>query len=128
MISVVAIFSIAVFLVALHFSGALRAGVAILPVARGALNTIQNQALGDDEKERAIQRATVRLARSLVSIVIRSAFTLAVSLVPLVAAEYFGWADIDEVIAFLSRWDVILIVSVAIIAGYILKSKLWPSR
>ena len=38
-----------------------------------------------------------------------------------------GLVGIDDVILYLSRWDVILIVSIVIIAGYVIGTRLWPS-
>lgn len=128
MIILVATLSIALFMIALHFTGIIRVAAGILPVVRASLSTINDAQLDDDKKEQAIQAASLFLAKSFFSILLRSLLTLAISALPILGAHYAGLVELDASTAFLSRWDVILVATAIIVIGYIVGTRLWRSK
>lgn len=128
MIAATALASIVAFLVALWLSGVVRVGAGVVATAQGAVATMRDQALDDRAREKAVQGASLRLMGAFVSIVVRGALTFAVSFVPIWLASVAGLASIAEVTEFLARWDVIVIGSAVIVAGWLLWRRVWPSR
>ena len=124
----VAALATVVFLLSFHWLRIVDVGRRIIDVSRRASTIISDPDLDDLEKEKAVQGATLDLAKGFVSIVVRSAAAVALSFVPMYLADYFDFVPTEQVIAFLSRWDVIAILSAAIILFFLLRSRLWPSR
>ena len=124
MIAATAIASIVLFIAAQWLFGVARAGVGVLGVAGRAMAAMGDEALGDEAREKTMQRAAIELLRALVSIVFRSALALLASLLPIWLASSTGWAGTDDVFRFLSRWDVLVVASIVIIAGYFILTRL----
>jgi hypothetical protein len=128
MIVVTAAASIGVFLVALWLSGVVPASASALAIARSALGALRDTGLDDAAREQAVQRASIRLTVIFVSILVRGAVAIGASLLPIWLANAAGLAASDQVIDFLSRWDVIVIASIVIVLGYLLRIWLWASN
>jgi hypothetical protein len=127
-IVLVAFVSVLLLAVALDRVGVVRIATAAMGTAQGAVGVMQDSSLDDRAREQAMQRASIRLLGHLVSIVVRAAIALVVSLIPIAIADRSGLASATSVIAFLSRLDVIAIASVAVIGGYLIRIRLWPSN
>ena len=125
MIAAAGIASIVLFLIALWRLGLVRIAQGALATAQGALTTMRDPALDDAAREKAVQAASLRLMGTFASIVLRGALALGVSLLPIWLADLAGLAASGEVIFFLSRWDVIAVASVVIVAGYVVRVRLW---
>jgi len=128
MIAATAIASMGVFLGALRLSGLLRIGAEILVIAKGALASMRDPSLDDEAREAHARRAAVRLFGGFVSIFLRSVLTLLAAFLPIWAASLTGAVEIAEVLAYLARWDVIVVATVVIVVGYLGWRRLWPSR
>ncbi|HEU0222424.1 MAG TPA: hypothetical protein VFR34_09500, partial [Paracoccaceae bacterium] len=77
--------------------------------------------------ERAVQAASLRLFGALAGILWRSALALGGSMLVVVAGDRLGLAPEAEVVAFLSRLDVILGLTIVITLGWLGGRRLWPS-
>ena len=128
MIALVAFVSVLLLAIALDRVGVVRVATAAMGTAQGAVAVMQDGSLDDSAREQAMRQASVRLLGHFASIVGRVALALVVSFVPVAIADRSGLASVPSVIAFLSRIDVIAIASVAMIVGYLIRIRLWPSN
>ncbi len=128
MIVVVAVFSIATFIIALWLFRIVPLGTKAVLVSKDAVSTIWNNDHDDMAREKATQKASIMLMGILFSILYRSVLTLAASLLPIWLADWLGWAKSEEVTAFLFRFDVISISSVVLMIVYFAGKKLWLSK
>lgn len=118
MVYFAAFLAVFVFAVALELFGAMRAGTEAIATSRSAAGAIGDSSLSDDEKERALQRASVALARGFVSIGLRSAAALGAGFVVLFAFDVTGLASLSAATAWLGTWEAIVAVTVIIVFGY----------
>jgi len=125
MIPAVGIASILLFLVALWLLRLVPTAAGALATAQGAVAAMRDPALDDMAREKAVQAASLRLMGAFASIVARGALSLGASLLPIWLADLTGLAAVGAVIDFLSRWDVIVIATVVILAGYVIRVRLW---
>ncbi len=128
MIPAISIVSIVVFIGALWGSDVARVGAGALTTTQGAIAAMRDESLNDEAREKAVQRASLQLMGAFASILVRGGLTLMVSILPLWLASLAGLAEIEEVMHYLSRWDVIIIASVVITVGYVVWMRPWPSR
>ncbi len=125
MIAAAGIASIVLFLIALWRLGLVRVATGAAATAQGALAVMRDPALDDAAREKAVQTASLRLMGIFVSIVWRGGLSLGISALPIWLADLSGLAASGAVIDFLSRWDVIGIASAVIVAGYVVRVRLW---
>ena len=104
----------------------------IVPVARDAIGTLQGTMaqlrdpdLDDLAREKAAQSAGIKLIGSAFSLLLRSVVALAAAAIPLWLADLAGIMPLSSSIAFLERWDVILVTSVIMIALWFGWSRFW---
>lgn len=126
MILAITVFAILIFLVAFRATGLIAAAKTAVTTANGAMATIQDKTLDDLQKEKAVQAASIGLAKSFISIAIRSIILLALTFLPIWLASLIGLASIDDTLTFMARWDVIVGASVIVIAGIYLYRKIRP--
>lgn len=126
MIIWVALISVVLFLIAFWRLKISRVGADALKTSRIAMATMGDKSIDDDTREKMIQSASIKLFGSFFSILIRSILTLAISVLPIWLADLTGIARMDAVFGFLARIDVIVIISVAMIGGYILLMRAKP--
>lgn len=119
--------SIAVFAAALWALGILRAATAVLAVAQGAVVTMRDAALSEEAREKEVQRAALFLLGAFFSILGRSLLALLLSFLPIWLAEVTGLASGAAVVQYLSRWDIILVAAIVMLAGFRLRSLLSAS-
>lgn len=123
----VALTSVALFALALWGLGILRAGAEVFAVARGALAALRDPGLDDDAREAAVQRASLRLFGAFFSILARSALALLLSFAPIWLADAASLAARADVLFYLSRWDILVVITIVMLAGYRLRTLLWAS-
>jgi hypothetical protein len=124
MLLLVASLGVAAFLVGFRLSGVVPAASRALGTARAAYAVMRSPALHDDDKESELRRAGVSLLGSAVSILARSLAAFLAALVPILLADLTGLADRDTTVAFLARWDVIIVTSTVMIAIWLIASRL----
>jgi Sulfotransferase family len=127
MIIAIAILSIGVFICALHLFGVVRVASGVLVTAQDAVTILRDNSLDDRTREKEIQHASLRLLGAFVSILIRSMLTFLASFAPIWFASLMGLVKIEDVISYLSRWDVIVITTVLVVAGYVIWIRIRPS-
>ena len=72
MIVLVALLSVAAFLVAFSLSGIVRVALSAVEIARDAVGMMRDDALDDDAREAAVQAASLRLLGVFLSLAVRS--------------------------------------------------------
>ena len=127
MIAVTAAVSIGVFIFGLRFFGVFRVAGNVLVTAQGAVAVLRDKSLDDSTREKKLQRTALQLFGTFISILIRSMLSLLSSLVPSWIASFMGLLEVEDVISYLSRWDVIAIATVVMVAGYFIWKRLRPS-
>lgn len=120
MIILTAITSIAIFIFAFWRLGVAKVGADVLATAQNAVATMRDDSLDDDTREKKLQQASIKLFMAFISILIRSALAILASLLPILLADLTGLSKIEDVTSFLSRWDVIVIVTVSVIVFYLI--------
>ena len=119
LITFTAIASIGVFIVSFWMAGVARVSSDVLAIASYAISIMRDESLGDDIREKEIQRASIKMLSAFLSILFRSAFALFASFLTIWLADTAGLADTDDVIKFMSRWDVIGITTGIVIIAYL---------
>lgn len=125
---VVAVLSIAVFLAAFARLGIVRVSGEALRVSRAAAAAMRDPALDDRARERAVQRASVRLLGQFVSLLLRGGVAVAASFAPIAIAALLGFTTSDAVIAFLSRWPAWVLASAMAAAAWTAGGRRWPTN
>ncbi len=123
----VALVSVAAFLGAFVALRLVPVALAATHTAQSAMAAMRDPALDDLAREKAMQQASVSLFKAFGSILIRFVLTLIAAAIPVYGADLLGLVSADAVIGWLSRWDVIIGLSVIMIAAWVLKARLWPS-
>jgi hypothetical protein len=126
-IAAVGLAAVAAFAVAFGWLGVVRAASGAIAISQHTMGVMRNPALDDRAREQAMQQASIRLLGSCVSILLRSALAVLVSMVPIWLFSVLGLVTIADVFAFLSRWDVIALITVAMAVGYVIWVRWWPS-
>jgi hypothetical protein len=116
------------FVIVFWKAGVVGAAQKAITTASHAGKVMSSKELDDEVKEKEIQKSAIGLLGSFVSIAGRSALSLVAAAVPIYGAEAAGLVSADAVIDFLSRWDVIIIISVVMIAGYLVGRRVWPAK
>ena len=128
MIVATAITSITVFVLAFRTFGVAKVGASVLTISRDAIRILHDGSLDDLARETKLQRASLQLIGSFISILVRSALALAASFLPIWLISLTGHVTIEDVILYLSRLDVIAIATVAIIVIYFISTRVGSSK
>lgn len=92
----------------------------VMAIARRALRTISDSRLEDHDKERAARQAALQLLAQAALITLKGAITVVSALFPFWLADVLALQPWDEAMSFALRWDVLLITSVLMLAGWLL--------
>ena len=112
---VVAIIIVALFIGIFRLFKIVPIAAEVLTMTRRVTAVILDSALDDDAKERAVRDASKRLIIQFLQITIRAAAALAVPTVVLYGVDWVGLASLEDIVAFLLRWEVILISTLAVV-------------
>jgi len=104
-----------VFVMALEGLGVTRVAAEAVSASRGAAKALGDRSLSDDEKERAVRRASVALFGKFLVIGLRSAGAVLLSLLPLFAFDLLGLTTIDAVTDWLASLTGICWMSVLVV-------------
>lgn len=88
--------------------------------ARHAASVVMAPDLDDEQKERLVQAAALKLFANLLRLLLLLAIVIATASLPVLAAHYLGYASISDIGRWLARPDVILLSTAAAIAAYVL--------
>jgi hypothetical protein len=125
-IAAIAALSIGLFVAAVSLFRIPHVAASALSTTSRAMATLK-EGTDDLARERAMQQASLQLAGSFVSMLVRTALALALALVPLATAAAAGLAAPRDVLAFLSRWQVGLTATVVVAAGYVAWTRWWTT-
>lgn len=108
--------------------GVIRVGRRVIDVSQGAAAVLRDPAADDQAKEKAAQQASVKLLLALLEILGRGGLTAILSFLPILLVDWLGWAPMDTVTDFMARWDVIIVITVVMTAGWLAWKKLWTTN
>jgi hypothetical protein len=117
----VALLGVLFLLVSLERLGVTRAAAKVFQTSRAGAISMRDHSLTDSEKERALRQASLALMRDFASIGVRSIGALAISLLPLLAADLTGIAEFSAVISWLATWKAIGLATVVVASWYWLR-------
>lgn len=118
--------AVILFAVAFYYSNLVAVCRDAITLAQNAVGVMRDAHMSEEEKETAVQQASVKLLGRFFSILIRSLLVLLASALPIIFADQLGWVGSDAVIAWLSRIDVIVITCVVMLGLYFLVRRLRP--
>jgi hypothetical protein len=128
MIILVAVAAAAVFLITFHALDLAQIGLHALRTAGAGMTAMRDAGIDDTDRERAVRAASVTLMRAFFSIVFRVSLCFLASAFVIWLAGITGLSAVGEVVAFLSRADVIGISFVVVTVGCILWLRLRHSK
>ena len=123
MIYLAAFLSVSIFVITLWLFGIISVAIKTVEVSRESTKTIRNPALSDENKERTLQRASLTLLGSFLSITARAAAAVGASLLPMLAFDVAGLASFRDVADFLATWEAIILVSAVLMLVYLVRRR-----
>ncbi len=99
----------------------------VVALGRKSVDTLRDPALSDDEKEQLMQTNTLVMLKLLGVLLAGMGAALLIPLFVVWVLDQLGWLSVSAVLAMLTRWDVIAIVSVLGVMIYWVTSK-WRLR
>jgi hypothetical protein len=122
---VITVLSAGLFLLAFWRANIVAIAKTAMTTTRNALYNMRDPALDELARERAVQAAAVGLLVQAGSLILRSLLALAAAFIPILIADLAGIAPLATTLAFMERWDVILITTVIVTFGYMAGTRLW---
>jgi hypothetical protein len=120
-ILIAAVIAASFFIIALRAMAIPAITLGVIANGREAARVMTDKSLGDDEKERRLQKASVEMMRAFGSITLRAAAALAVGVVPLIALQAAGIAEMTTVGHALATWQGIVLTGAAMTAVYFVR-------
>jgi len=118
---VAAILATACFGIALRWLGVVAAAGRAVATSREAAESMRDPALSDLEKEHRVQKASLSLMRSFVSIVARGTGAFLLAIVPVLALQLSGIVQASAVSHLLVTWQGILLTCVVMTVAFLLR-------
>lgn len=103
-----------VFVFCFRFSGLIKVAQNAIALAREAGQVMRSKTLSDDEKEVAVQKASIGLLGAFVQITIRAAVVLGATFGVIWTGELIGIATVQAVTDFLLTWQAIVGLTVLV--------------
>ena len=127
-LTAIAVLSVAAFMAAFWLAGIVPVARRAIAVVNEALASLRDPAIGDDIREARMRSGSVALLGAFFQIALRSAVAVAAALIPIILADWAGFAPRASVFAFMARLDVIAALTVATGLVWYLCSRVWRSR
>ncbi|MCA9257071.1 MAG: hypothetical protein KDA33_15585, partial [Phycisphaerales bacterium] len=93
-----AVFLVAGFVAVIRALGLAETGRHVVAEARQSVSVVRNGALGDDQKEKALQQSAKKLFRSFFTLALGGAAALFAPLLVVWIADALGWISLNAVI------------------------------
>lgn len=122
-----AVLLIVLFAILLHTVRLIPRTREVISIGQQAIATLRNETLSDDDKERKMRQASLRLLWLLLVLVAGSVVALLVPLALIKLSEFAGLFTVAGVLAMFLRWDFILGGTILGIASYAVSVK-WFDR
>jgi hypothetical protein len=116
MTAFIAILSVAVFFGMLWLLKLWSVALNALATSRDAFSALHDERLDDEARELVARHASIKLGGAFVSIVLRGAVCTAASVASIFFAGLIGLTAYEDVVGFLTRWDVVLFVTIGFCA------------
>ena len=124
MIIFITLVSVLVFIYAFKLSSIPRISRESFVIIYDTLAIIRDKNLSNEVREKGLQEASLKLFRAFLLITFSTTLTLGISFLPIYFAHLLGFVLIQDVIRFMSRWDVIALITFVIIFSYFLFGKI----
>ena len=109
---------IVLFVLAFRFTRLSSSFSQVMAIAQQSIRVITNSQLDDHDKELAARHAALQLFKQTVLITLKAMITVICALFPFWLADVLALQPWDEVMRFAVRWDVLLITTVLMVAGW----------
>jgi hypothetical protein len=126
MVAFTAVCSVVAFLFAFWISGIVPKGRRVLSIARESLALLRDDGFDDERREQQLQQASMVLFGLFLSMLIRTAFILVITCLPIFLAGVLNVAEANNVIAFISQWDFIVLTTIVVCLVYAAWGRLRP--
>lgn len=90
-----------------------------IAISRRSAAIMRDSTLDDDAKESAMQQSAVRLMKLSFMLLVGSAVALAAPMGVIWLLEVAGLVSLDDVVAILLRWDVLVLATVVGIGSFV---------
>lgn len=115
---IAAIFVVAMFVVLVYVLGIVERAREVVAISRESAGVMASKTLGDDDKEAAIQKNTLRLLSLLIRLTVGFAIALVAPIGVVWLVGLSGVVSVETVLAILVRWDFMAAATVFGIAAY----------
>lgn len=112
-----ALLAVGAFVAAFQMSGIVPAARASVATSQSAFTAMRDPSLQDEEKERIAQKASLELMKKFLSLSVRGALVLLVSLLPVFAFSALGLATRADMMRVLMSWQLLVGATVVLGAG-----------
>lgn len=117
--------SIGSFMLMLWVAGIIEAARHAVATTQTALQSMRDPDLDELDREHAVQSAAIKLISCSGSLILRTLLALAVAFVPIALADWTGFLSQEATLAFMARWDVILIATGLVSFISVVGIRLW---
>jgi hypothetical protein len=117
--------SIGLFLLVFWLAGVVPSAKSAIAVTRDGMQAMRDADLNEAARERAVQAAAIRLVAVSGSLILRNLAALIAAFVPILVADWAGIVPQTAMLAFMGRWDVILIATVVVTLGFMVGVRVW---
>jgi hypothetical protein len=118
-----AVACVVLFVVAFERLGIVPVASRAVDTGRGAMMTLSTSGVSEDEKEKLVQAAALKLLVSFTSLTWRGVATLAISALPAFAFQLAGLAAADATFSLLASWPAILLASIVMTGIYFVRQR-----
>ena len=116
---VIGLLAVAVFAWLLRVLGAITAAVLVVNESKTAAATIRNPQLSDEQKEQRLQKASLVIFGLFFKLLFLSVIALGVPGLGIMALDYLGVSETDQVMEAMISWHFILLASVLSVIAFV---------
>jgi len=109
------------FMIALRFLGIISTAAGVIENARAAFRLVGDREVSDADKERLLQKASVSMMGSFISMTLRSIAAITASLLPLFVFDLTGLARFSTVTHLLATWQGVVLTGVVMASVQLVK-------
>lgn len=119
MVLVVYVAGILLFVLAFRFTQLASSFGQVMAIVRQAIRVVTDSQLDDHDKERVARHAALQLFKQAALITLKGVITVICALFPFWLADALALQPWNEAMTFALRWDVLLITTALMVAGWL---------
>jgi hypothetical protein len=114
-----AVACVVLFVVAFERAGIVPVASRAVETGRDAMQTLAATDVSDNQKEKLVQAAAVKLLGAFASLSLRGVATLAISVLPGLGFQLGGLVPLDATLSLLASWPAIVVASLVMTGVYV---------